>query len=49
MPKLVKMGQINLISKSLDMDGTCSTYGENRTGYRIMAAKAEGKRHLGKT
>jgi hypothetical protein len=41
----VKIGQINLISKSFNMANVCSTHG---TGYKIFVTKPEGKRQLGR-
>jgi hypothetical protein len=46
LPNVVQMGQINLISKSLNMGWVCSTHVENNE-YRMLVAKPEGKRPLG--
>jgi hypothetical protein len=34
--------------KKNEMSGACSTYGENRNGYRVVVRKPEGKRPLGR-
>ena len=31
-----------------EMGGTCSAYGERRSVYRVLVAKREGKRSLGR-
>jgi hypothetical protein len=38
----------NQIEKN-EMGGACSTYGEKRSAYRILVARPEGRRPLGRT
>jgi hypothetical protein len=40
--------QNSLKIKEDEMDGTCGTYGKNRSTYSVYTGKCEGKRQLGK-
>jgi hypothetical protein len=46
--KNVLMSSLRFSSAKDEMGGSCSTNGEERNAYRLLAGKPEGKRPLGR-